>query len=248
VVFNLNKINKMADLIATQIYKTKDYDKFIIDVNLNRNVNIPNVKKIKNSIKDYGDHGVVFPIVVDDKMRIIDGQHRFTARKELGLTIYYIQDLELDINKLGGINDAVKKWIGDDYEKVNSNSTFYKLLKDCKNSIDFNNRLVDVPVRAFSKTLLGISDKLFLEASQDYVNDINVKFNLLKPYIKWSVEKCYNFAFGGRTYESPIGKFRYLAPIAKKLLKNKVDLKVLKDNYNSLDEFTLDMYNKGFTK
>jgi hypothetical protein len=239
----------MADLIATQIYKTKDYDKFVIDENLNRNVNIPNVKKIKNSIKDYGDHGVVFPIVVDDKMRIIDGQHRFTARKELGLTIYYIQDLELDINKLGGINDAVKKWVVGDYEKVNSNTSFYKILKSYKNSVDFENRLSDLAVKAFSNRLLGISDKLFLDSSPDYINDINVKFNLLKPYVKWCVEKCYHFEFGKTIkYTNTFAKFRYLAPIAKKLLKNKVDLKVLKENYNSLDEFTLDMYNKGFTK
>jgi hypothetical protein len=237
----------MTDLIATQIYKTKDYDKFVIDANLNRDVNIANVRKIKNSIKNYGDHGVVFPIAVDDKMRIIDGQHRFTARKELGLTIYYLQDLDIDINKLGGINDAVKKWIANDYEKVNSSSSFYKILKQYKQSIDFQNRLVDLPVRAFAKALLGISDKQFLEASDDYITEINTKFNLLKPYIKWSIEKCYDFKFR-EIREKATAIFRYLAPIAKRLLKNKVDLKMLKESYSSLDEFNLDMYNNGFTK
>lgn len=239
----------MSDLIATQIYKTKDYEKFVLDQNLNRDVSNANVKKIKSSIKDYGDHGMVFPIVVDDRMRIIDGQHRFTARKELGLTIYYIQDLDLDISKLGGINDAVKKWVANDYEKVNSSKSFYKILRSYKDSVDFDSRISDLPVRVFAKTLLGISDKSFTSANEEYTGDINVKFNLLKPYIKWCVEKLFNCNFKGTTnIPTATQVFRYLGPIAKKLLSNKVDLSQLNSSYTTVDSLMVDLYQKGFLK
>lgn len=121
------------DLQAGIIYKTKDYDKFIIDSEYNRDIVSRNVKNIYNSIKTYGDYGHCYPIVVDDKFRIIDGQHRFTARKQANLTIYYIQDIELDSKVLGGINDAISKWKTESYQKVAKDS---KIIKFLQNNLD----------------------------------------------------------------------------------------------------------------
>ncbi len=117
------------DLQAGIIYKTKDYSKFIVDSEYNRDISKTNVNKIMLSIKRYGDYGHCYPIVVDDNFRIIDGQHRFKAREALGLTIYYIQDIELDSKKLGGINDATSKWKSEAYQKVAKDSKLIKLLE-----------------------------------------------------------------------------------------------------------------------
>ena len=83
----------MADLIAISVYQTREYDKFIIDSEYNREVDLKHVKKLEECFKNAGDFGKVYPIIVDDKFRIIDGQHRFTARKKLGLIIYYIHTM-----------------------------------------------------------------------------------------------------------------------------------------------------------
>jgi len=63
----------------------------------NRPVNEKRVEKLKEAM-EVEDLGHLFPIVVDDENIIRDGQHRFTARKKLGLPIYYIvSDVEMDI-------------------------------------------------------------------------------------------------------------------------------------------------------
>lgn len=236
------------DLVATSVYKTKDYDKFIINENKNRDVNVSNVKKIKNSIKIHGDHGVVFPIVVDDKMNIIDGQHRFTARKELGLTIYYIQDLDLDISKLGGINDSIKKWIPKDYEKVNSDKSFYKKLKSYKEQIDENGKLNSLPVKTFSMFILGINNNKFLTADEEFINDTNIKFNLIKPYISWCMSNLFDNLM--KENKNTVDKsFRPLCTISKMLLKNKVNISNLEGiNCISIASFIADLYSKGLIK
>lgn len=120
----------MQGLVHSQVFKTKDYSQFILDSEYNRDINITNVKRIKKSIQTFGDSGECFPIVVDEKGVIIDGQHRFTARKELGLTIYYIQSTELESKKLGGINDAVSRWKSNDFSKVAKDSKLLKYINE----------------------------------------------------------------------------------------------------------------------
>ncbi|MGL4779907.1 MAG: ParB N-terminal domain-containing protein, partial [Bacteroidales bacterium] len=114
----------------SQVYKTKEYSQFKLDSEYNRDVNANHVKKIKESLKKFGDFGECFPIVVDETGRIVDGQHRFSARKELGLTIYYIQSTELDSTKLGGINDAIAKWKPESFIKVAKNNPYVKWITE----------------------------------------------------------------------------------------------------------------------
>ena len=86
------KLNQMENLgevkvVRTQnVYSTKKYDVFNIS-EINRSVKPSNVNVIKNSIIAEGQQK---PIVVDDKMFIIDGQHRYSALKELNLPVEFI--------------------------------------------------------------------------------------------------------------------------------------------------------------
>lgn len=67
--------------------KTKDYNKFKA-LNANRPILQVNLRKIKESIQK---NGLIpgRPILVNSKMEIIDGQHRFTVLKELGMEVEY---------------------------------------------------------------------------------------------------------------------------------------------------------------
>lgn len=70
------------------IKKTKDYDKFQI-FTYNRPVNAKLVKSIMDSIQKIG-YMEAKPVLVDKDFNIIDGQHRFTACKNLDIPVPYV--------------------------------------------------------------------------------------------------------------------------------------------------------------
>lgn len=224
-----------VDLQALSIYKTKDYSKFIVDDEYNRDVNESNVKKIKKSITTYGDHGAVFPIVVDNNFRIIDGQHRFTARKEMNLSIYYVQDIELSSTVLGGINDSISKWKHTDFEKIASKK---------------NTKLMDIFKEANSKCFI-VLNKTLLPAvcnikmkglTQDFtdeqLNAVKTFTNSIIEYINWFVIKVDGKIVSGNNTGSLINTISQdkLAGIAKKMIVNNIDVNTLPDNLN-IDNF-----------
>lgn len=72
------------------IQKTKDYYIFRY-INFNRPINKRHVQQLKQMIlKENLLH--LHPVIVNDRMEMVDGQHRLCAAKELGVDIYYIQD------------------------------------------------------------------------------------------------------------------------------------------------------------
>lgn len=72
------------------------------------NRNLDHVKKIINSIEKIGF--IPTPIIVNENMEIIDGQHRFTACKELGLPVYYVIVPGIGIKQCSEINSVSKNW------------------------------------------------------------------------------------------------------------------------------------------
>lgn len=73
------------DKIASIIYETMDYDKFKF-IKSNRGINGNNVENLKESMNK---KALPIPVIVNEKYEMIDGQHSFTARRELGLPILY---------------------------------------------------------------------------------------------------------------------------------------------------------------
>lgn len=95
----------------TKIYVSSDYDKFTLS-EFNR---IPSLsKKLSESIRK-NDLTQYNPILVDNRLVIIDGQHRFLVCMELGLPIYFIISDEVMINDAADINQASKNWSTLDY-------------------------------------------------------------------------------------------------------------------------------------
>lgn len=85
---------------GSEILSTTNYDMFTY-FDKNREVKESRVKRMVLAIKQL-DMTKERPIIVDEKMRIIDGQHRFEACKLLKKPIHYIKS-----NIGGRINDAV---------------------------------------------------------------------------------------------------------------------------------------------
>jgi hypothetical protein len=115
---------------ATKVYITTNYDLFKLEVS-NRDIIDTKVIKLMKDIKEK-NLLEAFPIVVKSDMRIMDGQHRFSAAKRLGLPIYYIINDEFELNDIGKVNSSSTSWtltqflnhfvaLGyEEYQKVNN--------------------------------------------------------------------------------------------------------------------------------
>jgi hypothetical protein len=110
---------------------TKNYDMFEF-MTANRSINRTHVNKLKKSLAEYGFLSSQ-PITVTHDMKVLDGQHRFIACKEMGIPIKYeIVDLKKMDNILVDLNNTQKKWNVSDYVVYYSqqgNSHYTRLLQ-----------------------------------------------------------------------------------------------------------------------
>lgn len=95
------------DEVIQVVYKSTNYRKFRF-LPGNRNFCTERVNEIKKTMQICGAR--VVPIVVNKKMQIIDGQHRYLACKELGLPIIYVIDEDADIEVARLINNTQAGW------------------------------------------------------------------------------------------------------------------------------------------
>ena len=93
------------------IYKTFDYSQFSF-LQGNRHINVANLRNVRNSILK---KHLEVPIIVNDNLEIIDGQHRFTVCKELSLPIYFIIISGYGRSETELLNTASRKWTPEDY-------------------------------------------------------------------------------------------------------------------------------------
>lgn len=95
------------------IQSTTDYDQFNV-IQGNRVVNRGHVEKLKKSIVKNNLLEDV-PILVNKQLEVIDGQHRLTAARELGLPIFYRIGLAKSIQDVQILNTASRNWTSPDY-------------------------------------------------------------------------------------------------------------------------------------
>lgn len=99
-------------MIVGSVYQTKDYDIFTT-LDGNRKITDQRTAKIKKSIMSRG--WIRNPIVVNEKMQIIDGQGRFMVCRELGLPIEYVIAEGADIDDCIALNIGQSNWSSLDY-------------------------------------------------------------------------------------------------------------------------------------
>lgn len=71
------------------ILKTNDYGLFK-SIMANREIDDKHVKRLAKSIARK-NLLYIRPLIVNEKMQIIDGQHRLAAAKEIKATVYYLK-------------------------------------------------------------------------------------------------------------------------------------------------------------
>jgi hypothetical protein len=78
----------MDNAQAQQILSTTDYDRFVI-LDTNRSINPGHAETLKQAFEEHGNLTAVQPLIVNERMEVIDGQHRLTAARELGVPVFY---------------------------------------------------------------------------------------------------------------------------------------------------------------
>jgi len=110
-----NNNSEINDNVAYEVFRTTDYDKFSY-LETNRDIKETRINKILDSIADIGLRRV--PIVVNEKMEVIDGQGRLEALKSLGMPVDYVIDKGADVDVCRRLNIGQTNWKPIDY--VNS--------------------------------------------------------------------------------------------------------------------------------
>ena len=98
--------NYRLDAVYGYVYETFDYEKFNL-LEGNRVINRLHVEKIKKSIEC---RYIPSPIIVNENFEIIDGQHTYTAIKELKMKLYYIVEPGLGFKECQLLNQTSKNW------------------------------------------------------------------------------------------------------------------------------------------
>lgn len=111
------------------VYEETDYSKFSRLAG-NRGVDVKRKNKIMQSIKKVGY--VRSPIVVNEKLEIVDGQGRFEVLRELGKPIHYVIAYGAGVKECQWMNIGQTNWKTFDYIKSYAelgNESYIMLLK-----------------------------------------------------------------------------------------------------------------------
>jgi hypothetical protein len=116
--------------VKNEIQVTKEYKMFQF-IKGNR----PIVKsKVTGLIKSYKSGLNLFPycpIIINKDNYVVDGQHRLTACKELGLPFYYIVVPDVSLVQIAKINSVQSKWKQSDFFNcfIENGSKDYRILE-----------------------------------------------------------------------------------------------------------------------
>lgn len=185
----------MDKKIDLTIFETKDYHKF---KRLAGNRDIKSVNKILNSINNTGY--IMNPIIVNEKMEIIDGQNRVEALKELNLPVHYYVIDGADIETARQLNLGRSNWKPLDYVKSyaeEGNESYQLLLKLLNDNKNYSLQMVigicrNRPSSSGANTRCLIEGDFILsddeyksaQSAINHLNDIDYAINDLKGSIR----------------------------------------------------------------
>lgn len=100
---------------GTKIQATREYHLFKT-LKGNRPIDQKHVSNLMRAMKS---HDLLIPITVNEEMEILDGQHRFEARKRLNFSVpYYVTTGEdFGLEQVQAINATQKSWTNRDFAR-----------------------------------------------------------------------------------------------------------------------------------
>ena len=98
---------------VVKVLYEKNHTKFTLLDN-NRDIDIRHVAALMASMKK---HGQLMPIIVNENLEVIEGQHRLKACTELDIPVAYITSIKARGRDVAVLNNSQKGWKNRDYLK-----------------------------------------------------------------------------------------------------------------------------------
>ena len=132
---NSTQVQKEQEV--NKVYKTSDLSIFK-QIDGNRIPNLQHVKRLADSIRVYGMK--CNPILVNERMEVIDGQHRLMAAKDAKSFVYYIIIPGYNLKEVHTLNLNQKNWGKKDFMEGYANmgiKSYIKLREFIKKNEEF---------------------------------------------------------------------------------------------------------------
>lgn len=119
-----------------KIHTTKNYDQFG-KIHGNRGCNQGNLNAIRESVER--DGALLFIMIVNERLEIIDGQHRFEIWKEMGFPLNYVIKQGYSLPHVHIFNQNAKNWGLNEFMEsyVTQKYENYSIYKSFKNRYKF---------------------------------------------------------------------------------------------------------------
>lgn len=111
------------DEIVGYIYETENFEQFVHS-DFNRKVEVSTAQ-----LENFEQFGVIAPIIVNEDMVVIDGQHRLAASRTLNIPIQYIVRPGSDAVQIVAVNSVSKNWKLRDYIEAYAKDGFKEYQK-----------------------------------------------------------------------------------------------------------------------
>ena len=174
---------------VNEVYKTNDLSIFKT-IDGNRVPNLQHVKRLADSIRVYGMK--CNPILVNEQMEVIDGQHRLMAAKETESFVYYIIVSGYNLEDVHTLNLNQKNWAKKDFMEGYANLKIkdYIMIKNFSEKNDdfgLNDCIAMCSNNSVNSGTTNNGQKPFengvwkcksLDIAQDWAN----KIRMIKPY------------------------------------------------------------------
>lgn len=167
---------------------TKDYSIFK-EFSSNREVDPKHVNRLIKAIEKKNLLHVN-PIIVDNSMRVIDGQHRLAAAAALGVEIFYIES-DVDRKDISVLNSNQKNWNAMDYinfytiEKVNSFVQLSNLI----------NKYSEMAISALLTLSNSEGRRDLVQLKEGYLDVLNINICITICKFCYSLNSKYEYSF-----------------------------------------------------
>lgn len=240
-----NNGSGIYDEVAIPIRKTNNYSMFK-NILGNRDLRGTNYNKL---IKSMQEKQLIIPILCNDRLEIIDGQHRYEACKELKYPLYYYVVDGYEIDDVKRANLVSCNWVVDDYLKLNMEigKRDYIEFKKIKDEFGIStSQLLDIFAKyqdiSLKETRMLFEDGSFkLDGVHEVLKFLNnlSDFDFFKEYTSFSFIKAFLKISSIEEYDHKTMK--------KRLEKQPYKLEK-RASYKDYIELLVDIYNYGITK
>ena len=182
---------------ANKVYKTSDLSIFT-QIDGNRVPNLQHIKRLADSIRVYGMK--CNPILVNEKMQVIDGQHRLMAAKEANSFVYYIVVDGYSLNEVHTLNLNQKNWAKKDFMdgyanmgvesyiklkafiEKNDDFSFADCIAFCQGGVGHNVRMLAHKVSKSPNQIQVFEEGTWKNGDMDIAQDMASKIRMIKTY------------------------------------------------------------------